>query len=238
MRQPADGRTLFIAANGITTQRHYLPQTRDPLNELSIVSMIADSPMVLMVANNVPVSNAREFIDYASRNPNLLNYATVGQGGTLQMAADLMRRATNVSMVPIPYQGGAPASLDLTAGRIQALFDSVAVGMQTARAGNARAMIVTSAERSRLAPNVVTFRELGYDIDFVPWQAVFVSAATPEPVKYRLNNVIRRALRNPAVVQRYMDLGMERVLGTSVFDSERLLNEELTRWNQILGTGR
>ena len=236
MRQPADGRTLFIVANGVTTQRHYLPHTRDPLNELAIVSMIAESPMVMMVANNLPVQNARGLIDYARNNPGVLNYATVGQGGTLQMAVDLMQRSTGVSMTSVAYQGAAPATSDLIAGRIQVLFDSVAVGAQSARAGNARPMAVTSANRSRFMPDVPTFRELGYNIDFTPWQAVFVSAATPESAKYRLNATIRKALQNPAIVQRYVDLGMEKVLGTSVFDSERFLNEELTRWNSILQT--
>lgn len=236
MRQPPNGRTLFIAANGVVTQRHYLPQsTVDPMRSLSVVTMLVESPMVMMVTNHLPVTNAVEFIQYARANQHLMNYATVGQGGTLQMAADLMLRTTGLQITSVPYQGGAPATLDLIAGRIQVMFDSVAVGMQAHRSGQARAFAVTSATRSHRAPEIPTFRELGMDIDFTPWQALFVSNATPDNVRHELNAWVTRVLSNPAVVDRYLQLGMENVLATSIERSERLLADEQARWNQILG---
>lgn len=238
MRQPANGRTLFMAANGVTTHRHYLPNTSvDPITQLSVVSMIAESPMILLVsskAQNVPANNLAEFVSYVRQNPDRLNYASVGQGGTLQMAADLFLNVTNTKMTSIAYSGGAPALVDFTAGRIQVMFDSTAVGMRAVAAGNARALAVTSTYRSRLASDVPTFRELGYNIDFVPWQAVFVSAATSEPDRYRMNRIIRRALQNPTIIQKYRDVGMERILGTSVAESEALIARELNVWQQVL----
>lgn len=238
MRQPADGRTLFMAANGVTTHRYYLPDTSvDPITQLSVVSMIVESPMLMLVSNrtqNVPAGNLNELVRFLRNNPNLLNYASVGQGGTLQMAADLFMNVTNTSMTSIPYSGGAPATVDFIAGRLEVMFDSTALGMRTVAANNARAIAVTSTYRSRLAPDVPTFSELGYNINFVPWQAVFVSAATPEPVRYRLNNTIRRALQNPAIVNKYLEAGMERVLGTNVFDSEALLAREAAIWRSVL----
>lgn len=238
MRQPANGRTLFMAANGVTTHRYYLPNTSvDPITQLSVVSMIVESPMVLLVSNraqNVPAGNLNDFIRFLRNNPNLLNYASVGQGGTLQMAADLFMNVTNTSMTSIAYSGGAPATVDFVAGRIEVMFDSTALGMRAVAANNARALAVTSTYRSRLAPDVPTFSELGYDVDFVPWQAVFVSAATPEPIRYRLNSTIRRALQNPAIVNKYLEAGMERVLGTNVFDSEALLARETAVWRRVL----
>lgn len=237
MRQPANGRTLFMAANGVATHNHYLPNTRvDPITQLSVVSMIVESPMVLLVssrAQGVPTGNLAEFVEYVRQNPDLLNYASVGQGGTLQMAADLFQKVTGTSMTSIAYSGGAPATVDFTAGRLQVMFDSTALGMRTVAANNARALAVTSTYRSRLAPDVPTFRELGFNIDFVPWQAVFVSAATPEPARHSMNRIIRRALQNPAVVERYREAGMERVLGTSVTESEALLAREVALWQNI-----
>lgn len=237
MRQSADGRTLFMAANGVVTHRYYIPNTSvDPITQLSVVSMIVESPMILMVssrASDVPAANLQEFIQFVRANPNRLNYASIGQGGTLQMAADLFLNMTNTSMTSIPYSGGAPAAVDFVAGRLEVMFDSTAIGMRAVASNNARALAVTSTYRSRLAPNVPTFSEMGYNIDFVPWQAVFVSAATPEPVRYRLNSTIRRALQNPTIVNKYMEVGMERVLGTNVFDSEALLAREATIWRNI-----
>lgn len=149
------------------------------------------------------------------------------------MAADLFLNATNTKMTSVAYSGGAPAMTDFIAGRLQVMFDSTTIGMRAVASNNARALAVTSPNRSRLAPDVPTFRELGYDINFVPWQAVFVSAATPEPVRQQLNAVIRHSLQNPFVVQRYLDIGMERVLGTTVQESEKLLNDELAIWRNI-----
>ena len=235
MRQPANGNTLFIAANGVTTQRYYLPNApADPITQLSVVSMIVESPMVMLVSNraNVP-TNLQELVGHARQNPHVLNYPSVGQGGTLQMAADLFLNATNTKMTSVAYSGGAPAMTDFIAGRLQVMFDSTTIGMRAVASNNARALAVTSPNRSRLAPDVPTFRELGYDINFVPWQAVFVSAATPEPVRQQLNAVIRHSLQNPFVVQRYLDIGMERVLGTTVQESEKLLNDELAIWRNI-----
>lgn len=235
MRQPANGNTLFIAANGVTTQRYYLPQSPvDPITQLAVVSMIVESPMVMLASTrgNVP-TNLQELVNYARQNPDALNYPSVGQGGTLQMAADLFLNATNTRMTSISYSGGAPAATDFIAGRLQVMFDSTTIGMRAVAANNARALAVTSPYRSRLAPDVPTFRELGYNINFVPWQAVFVSAATPDPVRNQVNAMIRQSLQNPAVVQRYLDIGMERVLGTTVQESEKLLNDELAIWRNI-----
>jgi len=82
-------------------------------------------------------------------------------------------------------------------------------------------------------PDVPTFRELGYNINFNPWQAVFVSANTPNSVKLRINNIIQTALQDPTTIQRFIDLGMERVIGSSISESEKILNEEIVRWTSF-----
>ena len=236
MRQPADGRTLFIAANGVTTHKYYLPNTSvDPITRLSIVSVAVEASMLMLVSNNVPNASANNFINYALQNPNLLNYATVGQGGTAQMSADLLFRNSGIRLTPVPYPGIAPATIDLAAGRIHLIFDTVAVGMQAVRAGNAIPLAVTSSVRSRGAPDIPTFRELGYDIEFNAWQAVFVSAATPQPIKERTNQIIRRALQNPATIRRYNELGVDKIVNSTLQESENTLRDEQRRWDRILG---
>lgn len=238
LRQPADGRTLYMAANSLMTQRYYAPEIRDLERDLKIVSIIADSPMVMLVTNQLPASNVREFVALAMSQPDSLNYAMAGQVSVMRMATELFTRSARISMTAVPYSGGAPAVPDLMAGRVAMMFDSVAVGMRHARAGTARAFAVTSSERSRQAPDVPTFRELGYDVVFNTWQAVFVSSSTPDDVKYWLNASIRRALNNPTTVQRIMDLGMESVMATRLDQSTRMYDAERTRWREILGDRR
>lgn len=238
LRQPADGRTLYVAANSLMTQRYYAPEIRDLEKDLTIVSLIADSPMVMLVTNELPARDLREFVALAASQPDILTYAMTGQVSVMRMATDLFTRSARVSMTAVPYSGGAPAVPDLIAGRVSMMFDSVAVGMRHARAGTARAFAVTSPQRSRQAPDVPTLRELGYDVEFNTWQAVFVSSATPDDAKYWLNAAIRRALNNPTTVQRIMDLGMESVMATRLDESARAYDAERTRWREILGDRR
>lgn len=238
MRQPADGNTLFIAANGVTTQRYYVPAApADPITQLSIVSVLVESPMLLIASNrarDVPTSNLQELIAFTRQNPDAINYPSVGQGGTLQMATDLFMNATNTRMTSIAYTGEAPAVADFIAGRLQLMFISTPAGARLLNSNNARALGVTANQRSRVVPDVPTFREQGLDVNFMTWQAIFVSAATPEPVRQRLNETIRAALRNPSIVQRYLDIGMDRVVNTTVSESQDHLNREIATWRAIL----
>jgi tripartite-type tricarboxylate transporter receptor subunit TctC len=238
MRQPADGNTLFIAANGVTTQRYYVPNApADPITQLSIVSVLVESPMLLLASNRaqgVPTSNLQDLIAFARQNPEVINYPSVGQGGTLQMATDLFLNATNTRMTSIAYTGEAPAVADLIAGRLQMMFISTPAGSQLINNNSARALGVTANQRSRVAPNVPTFREQGLDVNFTTWQAIFVSAATPEPVRQRVNETIRKALQNPSIVQRYLDIGMDRVINSTVSESQDHLNREMATWRAIL----
>ncbi len=232
-RQPSDGKTFLITANGITTQKHYLQHPRNPLNELSIVTTIVEAPMVLLASSNSGFSTLQDFVRSSRVNASNIDYATVGQGGVLQMAADLLQKTLNIRMNPIPYQGGSTATTDLLGNRIHLMFDSVSTGRNTIASG-ARALAVTSNYRSRLIPDVPTFRELGYNIDFRPWQAAFVSSNTNDNVKKELNNLIRTTLNNPETIRRFYDAGFDRVIGSSLDESKNALNEEIQKWDNLL----
>ena len=222
-----------MAANGVTTQHHYVPQARNSLNELAIVTLVVEAPLVLLASPNSQFNNLNDLISFSKLNPSRVDYATVGQGGVLQMSADLLQKTVGINWNPIPYQGGASATTDLFGNRIHVLFDSVATG-KTSVASGARPLAVTSSYRSRLMPEVQTLVELGYDIDFRPWQAVFVSAATEESVKRELNAIIRRTLNNPDTIRRFYDAGFDKVIGSNLQQSNQILNDEVQRWNNLL----
>lgn len=236
MRQPFDGRTLFMAANGVTTQRYYLPHTREAIRELSVISILAESPMVMLVPNSLTFQEATLFLDHARTTPNMITYATVGHASVVQMATDLLKYSARVSLTGVPYQGNSAATMDLMAGRIHMLFDSIGVGARTMQSGQVRALATTGTTRSRLMPHVPTFQEIGYNIDFSVWQAVFVPSATPMHIQQELNQMIRTALENPAVRQRYLDLGMERVLNTELLESRQVVESESLKWQAIFNS--
>jgi len=237
VRAPADGHTMLVNNNSLAVLRHFTPNAPfDPAQALTPVTLLIDTPMAMLVANNLPVTTGQEFVALVRANPGKYDYGTTGGGGTLQMAALLFLRATGTTMTEIPYRGGAPATLDLIAGRIALQFDTGTTGFQTARGGGARAVAVTSARRSRFAPEIPTWREIGVDDAFSVWQGVFVSSATPPALRETLRQAIVRALRTEATQRRFAELGADNILGGTLEESEAVVRAEFSRWDRLLGS--
>jgi tripartite-type tricarboxylate transporter receptor subunit TctC len=234
-RAPADGHTVLFNNTGHAALRVLVPNPpSDPITSLQAIAVVAESPIVMLVANNVPANNLREFTALAEARPGQLDYGSSGGGGILQMAALLYLKATGVQLNEVPYRGGAPATLDLAAGRIAMMFDAGLTGFQTARGNQARAFAVTTAQRNVANPDIPTWREGGVDAEMSVWQAVFVPAATPRDRREALNAAINRALSQEALRKRLADLGADRILTLNIADSEAYLAGEVARWESLL----
>ena len=234
-RATPDGHTLLLNNTGHAVLRVVVASPPvDPHTSLVGITILAESPMVMLVANNHPARDLREFVAMARAAPNRFDYGSTGGGGTLQMAAILFQRAAGVQMNEIPYRGGAPATLDLAAGRIAVVFDAGATGFQTARGGQARAFAVTTAARNPTAPEIPTLREMGVDAEMAVWQAVFAPAATPRPVREVLQAAIARALAGEALRARLAGLGADRIPALGIAETEAYLAAEVTRWEALM----
>jgi len=234
-RAPADGHTVLFNNTGHAALRVLVPNPPiDPITSLQAIAVVAESPIVMLVANNVPANNLREFTALAQARPGQLDYGSSGGGGILQMAALLYLKATGVQLNEVPYRGGAPATLDLAAGRIAMMFDAGLTGFQTARGNQARAFAVTTAQRNAANPDIPTWREGGVDAEMSVWQAVFVPSATPRDRREILNTAINRALGQEALRKRLADLGADRILTLNIADSEAYLAAEVARWESLL----
>jgi tripartite-type tricarboxylate transporter receptor subunit TctC len=191
--------------------------------------------MVMLVANNFPATDVRSFVEAVrAAPPGRFDYGSTGGGGTLRMGALLFLRATGLTMSEVPYRGGGPAQLDLAAGRIAMLFDVGVTSFQTARSGLARAFAVTTARRSPAAPEVPTLRESGIAAEMTVWQAIMAPVATPRPVRQAIQSAIASALAEPALRNRFAELGADRVLGLGLEQSEAYVATEVARWEPIL----
>lgn len=230
-RQPSDGETIFIGNSGMLAFRHYSEPAAgsiDPMTTLRPVSLVVDSPMIMMVAPELRGSPG-SILARMRLEQERINYGVVGRGSSLQMAGDMFIRTSGLRMTAVQYTGAAPAMLDLTAGRISMIFDSVVVGMQNHAAGRAAAVAVTSSRRSRVAPDMPTMMELGIDMNFSVWQGLFVTTGTPDDVVLRLNTEVKRALALPEVSERLLTMGFESVLGYGVRESETAVANDLRR---------
>jgi tripartite-type tricarboxylate transporter receptor subunit TctC len=234
-RAPADGHTLLLNNTAHAALRVVVPNANlDPHRALVPVTVFSEMPMVMLVANNVPARDGREFLAMVRAEPGRFDYGSTGGGGTLGMAALLLTTTAGLRMNEIPYRGGAPATLDVAAGRIAMVFDAAVTGLQTARGGQARAFAVTGPRRSPTAPDVPTWREIGVDAEMQLWQALLVPAATPMPVRAALHAAVARVQADPALQRRWADLGVDRALALPPAESEAYIAAEVARWERVM----
>ncbi|SDC32531.1 Bug family tripartite tricarboxylate transporter substrate binding protein [Belnapia rosea] len=234
-RATPDGHTILFNNTSHAVLRAVVPNAPiDPIRQLSAVSIISEMPMVMLVSKDFPAQDGRGFINAVRAAPGRFDYGSTGGGGTLGMAALLFLRTTGLAMNEIPYRGGAPATLDVAAGRIALVFDIALTGLQTYKGGQARAFAVSGPERSPAAPEVPTWREIGVEAEMVVWQAIFVPVATPAPIKAALHAAVQRVQQGEALRRKWMELGVDRVLAVPPEESDRYVLRDVERWEGLM----
>src|SRR6185437_3500985 len=172
-------------------------------------------PNVLVVNPSLPVSGVKDFIAYAKAHPNALNFGSGSTGSAGHLAGELFKTMAGVRMVHVPYKGAGPAMQDLIGGQIQLMFDNLASSLGQIRAGRVRALAVTTAKRSSLAPELPTIAESGLPgFDISTWFGVFAPGGTPPEVVQRLHDEFVKALDAPDVRGAMLKLGAEPVGNT------------------------
>jgi tripartite-type tricarboxylate transporter receptor subunit TctC len=212
-KAPADGYTLVncnSATHGVNPalQRQKLPY--DAVRDFAAVAMIGSAPNVLVVPTGSPLRSLRDFLAHAKASGGTLSVATAGIGTTQHFSLELMKSMAGVEAVHVPYKGGALALSDTIGGQVPAAITGLPTALQAIRAGKVRALAITSAERSRLLPDLPTVAEAalpGYEVS--TWTGLCAPAGTPAPVIAKLNDDIRQAVAAPATRQQLLDAGVE-----------------------------
>ena len=234
-RAAPDGTTLLFNNTSHAVLRAVVPNAPiDPIAALTPVAILSEMPMVMLVAKDFPAQDGRGFVAAVRAAPGRYDYGSTGGGGTLGMAALLFLKTTGLAMNEIPYRGGAPATLDLAAGRIALVFDIALTAFQTAKGGQARAFAVTGPQRSPAMPEVPTWREIGVEAEMVVWQAVFAPAGTPAPVQAALHAAIARVQAEPAMVRKWEELGVDRVLALPPAEAAPYVARDVARWEALM----
>jgi tripartite-type tricarboxylate transporter receptor subunit TctC len=235
-KSPADGYTLLFSNIGLAVVRAlYANLDYDPVRELKAVTILAESPMVLLVPPNAPWRTLGEFVAAVRANPGRHSYVSAGGGGALQLVTLLFLKAAGLRMEEIAYRGSAPAVPDLAAGSVDMMYDAGATGFPLARNGQARALAVSSPQRSPVMPEVPTMAESGLpDATFSVWQGFFAPSATPDAVLERLHAEIAAVLAEPAVRTRLLEMGAERIIGNPPAEAQRFVGAEFARWETLL----
>jgi tripartite-type tricarboxylate transporter receptor subunit TctC len=212
-----DGYTILmgaVATHAINPSL-YASMPYDARKDFIPVTQIASTPNVLVVNPALPVHDVAEFVAYAKAHPGQLNFGSGSTGSAGHLAGELFKATAGVEMTHVPYKGAAPAMTDLIGGRIQLMFDNLASSLVQIKAGKVRALAVTTAKRTELAPDLPTIAESGLPgFDINTWFGLFVPARTPPAIVQRLHDEFVKALETPEVRARMLALGAEPVGST------------------------
>jgi tripartite-type tricarboxylate transporter receptor subunit TctC len=233
---PADGYSILITPLPFSAlpglYRGNLPY--DALKDFQPLVWAGSTMNALVVRNDLPVSNVREFIDYAKKNPGKMNFGSTGSGSSNHLSMELFMKMTGTKLAHIPYKGSAPAVTALLAGEIDALFDNVPNVVQHIKAGKMKVIGVSGLKRSALLPDAPTVAESGVPgFEVNVWFGMQVPAGTPKPVVEKLNRDIVALLKEPDVVKRFNDQGVE-VVASTPEQFSTLVRSEVTKWTQLV----
>jgi tripartite-type tricarboxylate transporter receptor subunit TctC len=232
VRAPADGYTLLtVTMTNTINPSLYDNLSFDILRDIAPVAGLARLPLVLVVNPSVPAKSLPEFIAYAKANPGKINYASVGSGAATNLAGELFKAMAGVNLVNVPYRGSYMP--DLIAGQVQASFSPILQTVGAIRAGQLRALAVTSTTRSAALPDIPRAAEFvpGYQVDV--WDAMGAPANTPPDIIDRLNKAINVALADPTMTARFSDLGAEPMLMTPA-QLGTFAAEETEKWAKVV----
>lgn len=208
-RAEPDGYTLYmVAVTSAINQTLYKNLRWDLVKDFAPVALAVRVPNVLVVNPKVPVNSVKELVDYAKANPGKLNFASSGSGTSIHMAGELFKQLAKIDVTHIPYKGSSPATTDLIGGQVDYMFDNMPSAWPHVEAGKLKALAVTTADRSKTAPNLPTMQESGFPtFDVSSWFGVIAPKGTPDAVVNKLNAAILAALAKPDVQQRLEKLG-------------------------------
>jgi tripartite-type tricarboxylate transporter receptor subunit TctC len=231
---PPDGYTLLLVApaNAINATL-YEKLNYNFVHDIAPVAGLIRFPNVMEVNPSVPAKTVPEFIAYAKANPGKLNMASSGNGSTIHVSGELFKMMTGISMIHVPYRGGAPALTDMISGQVQVMFDNVPTSIEFIRAGKLRPLAVTTAQRSEVLPDLPTVADFVRGYEASAWYGVGAPKGTPVEIIDKLNSEINAILANPKTKSRFAELGAS-LIGGSPADFGRLVVEETDKWGKVV----
>ena len=235
-KSPPDGYTVVMGAlsTHAVNPSLYASMPYDAQKDFAPITRVAITPNVLVVNPALPVHSVKELIAYAKANPGKLSFGSGSTGSAGHLAGELFKVDAGIDMVHVPYKGAAPATQALLAGDTQLMFDNLANAMAQVKAGKLRALAVTTAQRSRLAPELPTMAEAGVPgFDISTWFGLLAPAGTPPDVIARWNADVTRILNSPDMRERLLAQGAE-AAPDSPAEFRQFIAGELVKYARIV----
>ena len=235
-RATPDGYALLISSTGpmVINPALNLKMPYDTLKDFAPITLVVVQPLCLVVHPSLPVKSVKELVALAKARPGQLNYGSGGIGNGAHLAGELFKTATGTDIVHIPYKGAAPAVVDLLAGQVHMMLNSIPVLLPHIRAAKLRALAVGNRSRMAILPEVPTMHEAGVaKFDANSWYGFFAPAGTPKEIVSRLNAESAKILRGQEMSDFLSPQGAEPI-GNSPEEFSAHIKAELAKWAQAV----
>jgi tripartite-type tricarboxylate transporter receptor subunit TctC len=235
-KSPADGYSLVLGqtSNLAINPSLYSKQPYDSVKDLTPISMVASSPLALVVATNSPYKTLGDLVAAAKAKPGSINFATSGNGTVAHLAMELFQKEAGVKLTHVPYKGAAQGITDVIGGQVEVYVSSIPTLIGHIRNSKLRALAVTSPKRGDDLPQVPTVAESGYKgFEAVTWFGVLGPANLPKDITARLNAEINKALQAPELQKKLNDQGAD-VAGSTPEQFAKLVRDEIARWGKVV----
>jgi tripartite-type tricarboxylate transporter receptor subunit TctC len=234
-KSAADGYTLMVVPiTHVTNSSLFAKVPYDPIEDFTPISMLAASPLMLVVNNNFPAKSVGELMAQAKANPGRFNCGSGGNGTSQHLACELFKSTTKLDIKHVPYKGNAAAMTDVMGGQIETLFDQMATAVPHVKSGKVRALAVTTAKRSPAMPDVPTVAEAGVPgYESTAWFGIVGPKGMPKEVVDRINASVRKALARPEVQKQLGEQGLELTPGTPE-EFRETLKTEMVKWAGVI----
>lgn len=236
-KAPADGYTIYLGNIGtIAINPAIFPNlTVNPEKDFTPITLVADVPSILVANPGVAVNSIADLVALAKSRPGELNFASPGSSTLNRLEMEHFMKLANVSLVHIPYKGGAgPAVIGLLGGETQVMFVTLSSALSFIQAGKLKALGITTSKRIEALPRVPTLVEAGYpEMVSSSWQGVFVPSGTPRPIVDKLRSALLATLASPEVRQRFAAGGVSVVTSKTLEDFIEFVGAETARWGKL-----
>ncbi|PTM60261.1 tripartite-type tricarboxylate transporter receptor subunit TctC [Phreatobacter oligotrophus] len=233
-RSEPDGHTLFMTTNTSHSANPSLLKSipYDPVADFTPVARMGNLPFLLVIDPRIPAKSVAELVAHAKANPGKLTYAS-GNSTGIVAGATFARRA-GIEVLHVPYRSTPPAVTDIIGGRISMMFVDITSSLTQVNAGALRALAVTTAERSKLLPDLPSMQEAGIaDFDITSWNGVFGPAKMPAEVVQRLNREISVIATDPELVKKFAEIGFDAFAQTPA-QLDAFVRAQLVTWARMI----
>lgn len=237
-RAKPDGYTLLVSSLGpYVIAPHLINKVPyDALKDFDYLTVAVQAPNVLVVPESSPHKSMADVIAFQKAKPGIMTFASSGNGSSDHLTAELFWRQTGTSGTHVPYKGGGPVLAALLGSQVDSSFMNINTAIPQIKSGKLKALVITSAQRSPLLPDVPTMEEAGIkDANVYSWQAIAAPHGLPADVKAKLHAALVDALKEPDVQSRLKDLGFE-IVANSPEEFTRFQATEFERWKNLIET--